>query len=68
MAFSFFRSFNKTLCASRFTKPNNILLTHCGAPVYLCPSREPSIDHLNTLKSLFKIINKLESHSKNANY
>lgn len=59
MTFSFFRNFNKTICASRLTKPNNLLLSYCGTPVYLCTSREPSVEHLNTAKSLFKTISKL---------
>jgi hypothetical protein len=65
---SLFRQFNKTICATRFTKPNNILLARSNTPVYLCASREPSIDHLNTIKTLLNTIDRLQSHAANPSY
>lgn len=65
---SFFRKFNKTICATRFTKPNNLILQHSCPPVYLCTAREPTIDHLNSVKSLLKTINRLEGHKNNTGY
>lgn len=65
---TYFKKFNKTICASVFTKPNNYLLRHCRAPMYLCASNDPCIDHLHSVKALFKTISKLESHAENASY
>lgn len=65
---SFFRQFNKTICATRFTKPNNLLLAGSTTPVYLCESNEPSIDHLNSIKSLLNTIRRLERHASDSNY
>lgn len=60
---TYFKNFNKTICSSVFTKPNNYLLQHCRTPITLCVSSDPSIEHLHSVKALFRTISKLESHS-----
>ena len=62
------RNFNKAINASRFTRPNNILLAHCQPPVYLATSNEPSIEHVNTIKAFFRTLGKLQNHKDHATY
>lgn len=63
-----FRSFNKAINASRFTSPNNILLARGRPVVYLSASNEPGVEHVNTIKALFRTISKLETHRENNTY
>lgn len=63
-----FRSFNKAVSAGRFTSPNNILLARGRPAVYLSVSNEPSIEHVNGIKAVFRTISKLESHRENNTY
>lgn len=65
---NFLNRASKLVSASRFTRPNNILVRHCRAPLALVTLDEPSIDHLNTLKAFLKTINRLEQHTSHPQY
>ena len=61
---SYFKNFSKTLCSSRLTRPNNIILaSQTGPAVLLVRENEPSVDHINSLKALHNTINKLSQHT-----